>query len=218
MRINKYLADQKIASRREADEWIAAGLVLVNGKKATIGMSVDGSEKIEITQKKPTLHRYEKYYKPAGVETASPTKGLFHVGRLDKDSEGLLLLTNDRRITGPLLSPEAHAEKEYEVEVLHALPAHFAAKFAGEIEIGKNEKTKKSKVVVLGQKRFSIILTEGKNRQIRRMCGHFGIAVTKLTRVRFGPLELGKMKPGETKPLSTEERRALLGAAKIPHE
>ncbi|MBU3669004.1 MAG: rRNA pseudouridine synthase, partial [Candidatus Taylorbacteria bacterium] len=146
MRINKYLADHQYASRRKADELITAGKVYINGRKAVLGDAVSETDKVEVrltgNEQKPV---YYAYYKPVGIVTHSPqgdevdiktaihkslkssekALNLFPIGRLDKDSHGLLILTNDGRITGKLLNPEEEHEKEYIVETKERLPLDF---------------------------------------------------------------------------------------------
>ncbi len=208
MRINKYLAEHKICSRREADVLIAAGSVLVNGVPATLGMSVEPGDKVEVIGASKKLE-YRAYYKPRGILTHSPVEGLAAMGRLDKDSEGLLILTNDGRVTGALLSPEQEKDKEYEVTVAHPLPKDFKKRMERGVDIG-GYVTKKCSVEVLDETTFKIVLTEGKNRQIRRMCGAFGVAVTSLTRTRVLNVLLGTMKEGSTRALAPGERSDFL--------
>ena len=224
-RINVALRNTGKATRREADELIALGKVFVNGEKATVGMRVSPTDKIEIRGKSKT-YRYFVYNKPAGIVTTQPQAGekdivsstkfpkveggkLFPIGRLDKDSTGLIIMTNDGRITDDFLSPDKQHEKEYVVTINKRVTNSFKNAMENGVTIGdsprdknsnkKIEKytTKPSKVVILGDQTFSIILTEGKNRQIRRMCEALGTHVTKLERVRIGKYMLGKMKPGE---------------------
>lgn len=215
MRINKYLALKKYCTRREADVWIEKKLIYVNGVHAVIGQQVNEGDKVIVKgrQKKFT---YLAYNKPAGVVTHSPQEGereikdllqvpgVFPLGRLDKDSSGLILLTDDGRVTDALLNPAWNHDKEYKVETLDELPANFKSKMEKGVNIG-DYTTKPSIVTVTGKRSFSIILTEGKNRQIRRMSGAFGQSVESLTRVRILNIKLGTLKEGESRKIEGAE-------------
>ncbi len=226
VRLNKYLANQHVASRREADVLIATKKVTVNGKVAKIGDRVLDGDVVELigdTKDK----RYLAYYKGRSIITHSPAAGeidiatrikkdygisdLAPVGRLDKDSEGLILLTNDGRITGPLLDPEANHEKEYSVTVdKNVTPA-----FAKLMELGvtiEGYQTKPAKVITTpkNQKRFNLIITEGKKHQIRRMCAALGYQVQSLKRVRIMNIELGALKPNQYRKISGDELKTFL--------
>jgi 23S rRNA pseudouridine2604 synthase len=215
VRINKYLAEKKYSTRRGADELISKGLVFVNGKVASLGQQVAETDKVEIRGKQAE-YRYFLYNKPVGIVTSTPQEGekdiahhskfpikVFPIGRLDKDSSGLIMMTNDGRITKELLSPEENHEKEYAVTVNKMLSKEFVAKMERGVLVEKTDggkegyKTKSCKVKITGDKTFTIILTEGKNRQIRRMCEALGYRVTALERFRIGKFLLGKLKPGE---------------------
>jgi len=139
--------------------------------------------------------------------------GVFPVGRLDKDSEGLMILTNDGRVTGPLLNPEAEHEKEYEVRVDKAIKSGFIKKMAKGVDI-EGYTTKRAKVKKTGRnpngKTFRITLTEGKKHQIRRMCAALGYQVQSIKRVRIENIELGKLKPNQYRKLSGKELRDFL--------
>jgi 23S rRNA pseudouridine2604 synthase len=228
IRINKYLADQKIASRREADVLLEAKKVLVNGKVAVIGQKINAGDKVEVkgTTKKYT---YLAYYKGRGIITHSPATGetdivtrlkqdysltdIFPVGRLDKDSEGLIILTNDGRMTGPLLDPEAKHEKEYEVTVDKPLTKMFSTLMALGVDI-EGYRTKPAKVVTLpkNDKKFLLTLTEGKKHQIRRMCAALGYQVQSLKRVRIMNIQIGNLKPNQYRKLTGTELKTLLAA------
>jgi 23S rRNA pseudouridine2604 synthase len=220
MRINKYLALNKYASRREADKLIEAGRVYVNGKKAVLGSDVSEKDAVEVRGPKKT-YRYFAYNKPRGVITHSPQgeeksiedviplQGVFPIGRLDKDSFGLIIMTDDGRITDSLLNPRNEHEKEYEVSVLHDLPDDFKHKMERGVNIG-DYTTKPCTVTILHTRSFLITLTEGKKHQIRRMCGAFGVAVTQLKRVRILNIRLGSLKEGSFRPIEKEELRIFL--------
>jgi len=221
MRINKYLAHTGVASRREADELIAKKKVLINGKIAEIGQSVLEKDEVEV-KGKTKAKTYLAYYKGRGIITHSPAEGevdiaerlatdygITHVapvGRLDKDSEGLIILSNDGRITGPLLDPEAKHEKEYGVTVDKAVSGMFLRAMTNGVDI-EGYRTKPATIVVSprNDKRFNIILTEGKKHQIRRMCAALGYQVQSLKRVRIMNIELGKLKPNQYRKIQDAE-------------
>lgn len=221
MRLNKYLAHQGVASRREADALIESGKVYINGTKATLGAKVTEGDEVEVRGKqKPKT--YLAYYKGRGIISHSPDEtetdiatkiatdygltDVYPVGRLDKDSEGLIILTDDGRLTGPLLSPENGTEKEYEVTVHKPYNGWFLKHMAEGVKIERYT-TKPATVTPVGQKklRFNIVLTEGKKHQIRRMCAALGYQVTTLKRVRIGEVPLGKLKPNQYRKLSDLE-------------
>ncbi len=226
LRLNKYLAHQGVASRREADALIEAGKVRVNGKKATLGTKVSEADTVEVVgQTKAKV--YLAYYKGRGVITHSPEEGetdvatrlkrdynltdIYPLGRLDKDSEGLMILTNDGRLTGPLLDPKAGNEKEYEVTVDKPINSWFLKHMAEGVKIERY--TTKPATVSLTDKRklrFNITLTEGKKHQIRRMCAALGYQVQNLKRVRIMHIEMGKLKPNQYRKLTDGEVAALL--------
>lgn len=226
MRINKYLADQKIASRREADVLISAKKVLINGKKAVLGQLVYEGDKVEIVGE-TKKYVYLAYYKGRGVITHSPAEGeidiatrlkkdysltnVSPVGRLDKDSEGLIILTNDGRIIGPLLDPAANHEKEYEVTVDKAVTGMFTKLMALGVDI-EGYRTKPAAIAAStrNQKRFNLTLTEGKKHQIRRMCAALGYQIQSLKRVRIMNIELGTLKPNQYRKIAGTELKELL--------
>lgn len=220
MRINKYLALHKYASRREADKLIEAGRVYINSMPAVLGSAVAAGDTVEV---KGTLktYRYFAYNKPRGIITHSPQgteksiedilplKGVFPIGRLDKDSLGLIILTDDGRITDALLNPKNEHEKEYEVTTLDTLPKDFKKKMERGVNIG-DYTTKPSHIEIRGERTFSIILTEGKKHQIRRMCGALGASVTLLKRVRILNILMGSLKEGEYRPIEKMELKVFL--------
>ncbi len=212
MRINTYLREKGHASRREADELITSGKVTVNGKKALLGMQISPTDVVTVA---PSTKKYVyyAYNKPRGIITTAPQKGerdivsqiktkerVFPIGRLDKDSEGLIILTNDGRITSTLLDPQSHHEKEYEITVQKPITNEALEKLSRGLTIKLktgNYKTKPSVVKRIGSKKFTIILEEGKNRQIRRMCEALHYSVENLKRIRIGDIWLGNLKSGE---------------------
>ncbi len=225
MRINKYLADKQYSSRRQADELIKEGIVFINGRVAVLGDQVSETDVVEVKKSKnarPPV--YFAYNKPVGVVTHSAQKGeidikeairhqtketLFPIGRLDKDSHGLIIMTNDGRITGKLLDPDEYHEKEYIVQTKEKLIYNFDQLMERGVMIedgnGKRFKTKPCVVRLLSDKKFSIILTEGKKHQIRRMCEALKMHVTDLKRVRVMNIELGYLEPGGLKKIKGEE-------------
>lgn len=231
MRLNKYLAHEGFASRREADALIAAGLVRINGKRAELGMPVAEGDSVEIIGK--TKEKvYLAYYKGRGIITHSPEagetdiatrlkkdhklQGLNPIGRLDKDSEGLILITNDGRLTGPLLDPDAHNEKEYEVTVDKPINGWFLKHMADGVKIERYQTRPAIVTPVPNNKlRFRITLTEGKKHQIRRMCAALGYQVEALRRTRIMHIELGKLKPNQYRKLTETEVVTLLKVLNI---
>lgn len=223
IRINKYIAECGICSRREADRLIEAGRVTINGKVSKAGDKVTGLEEIIVDGKK-LKSRNKKvvlaYYKPVGVvcterdEHAEMTiKDAFdypirvtYAGRLDKDSEGLLLLTNDGDLIDKLMRGKNGHEKEYIVRVSKELPVDFKEKMEAGIFLRElNVKTKPCRVFIEDSYTFRIILTEGLNRQIRRMCESFGLNVIRLKRLRVANIEIGKLAVGTYRKLTNEE-------------
>lgn len=221
MRLNKYLAHKNYATRRGADELISAGKVYLNGKKAGLGDKVNEEDIVALKDHEPKEYAYYAYYKPAGVlsmghedgvksidESAKFPEKVFPLGRLDKDSEGLLIMTNDGRMTDKLLNPAFNHEKEYEVTVDREISHEFLMKISQKVDIGIG-KTKASKVRRTSNNTFEIILEEGKNRQIRRMCGVLGYGVKKLRRFRIMNILLGKLRPNQFRIIKDKELSTL---------
>lgn len=224
MRINRYLALRGFATRRAADDLVKAGRVLLNGKPARLGDQVTATDRVELlnggegTERK---YEYIVYYKPRGVITHSPQKGersiadtrgdstLFPMGRLDKESEGLIILTNDGRVTERLLHPRFAHEKEYIVTVREKtnLPVKRILE-AGVMSEG--EKLTAKKVRFVDPQTLSIILTEGKKHEIRRMLASVNLTVEKLVRVRVMSVSLGGLTPGASRRLIGRARIAFL--------
>ncbi len=226
MRINKYLADQKIASRREADALITSKKVLVNGKPAVLGQQINEGDEVKLAEKLKK-HTYLAYYKGRGVISHSPAEdeidivtrlkkdygltNLSPIGRLDKASEGLIIITNDGRLTGPLLDPESQHEKEYDVTVDKNITPSFAKIMTLGVNIeGYQTKPTQVKTNPSNDKRFRLTLTEGKKHQIRRMCAALGYQVQNLKRVRIMNIELGNLKPNQYRKIAGEELQTLL--------
>lgn len=226
MRINKYLAHSGVASRREADELVNQKKVLINGQPAEIGQQVNEGDEVEVVGK-TKAKSYYAYYKGRGIITHSPAEhetdiatrlaedyGITHVapvGRLDKDSEGLMILSNDGRVTGPLLDPESEHEKEYDVTVDKPLSGMFKRVMESGVDI-EGYTTKPATLVPhpKSDKRFNLTITEGKKHQIRRMCAALGYQVQDLKRVRICNVELGKLKPNQYRKLNGPELQELL--------
>ena len=204
MRINKYLADRKIATRRGADELIKEKKVFINGKLAVLGSKVAENDKVEVRRAKEKEYKYFAYNKPTGIETASPKEELFPLGRLDKNSHGLLILTNDGRITDQLLNPKYFHEKEYLVKTKEKLRSSFKNKMEAGVNI-EGYQTAKCKVKIIDDHTFRIILTEGKKHQIRRMCSALFQEVADLKRERIMNIKLGTLKPNALREIKGEE-------------
>ncbi len=222
-RINKYLASRKYASRREADKLIESGSVKINGRIAKLGDKVAATDTVEVNSKVIEKIRnnlvYFAYNKPHGIVTNNPEEGqesitdvakfgvpVFPIGRLDRSSHGLIILTNDGRITDQLLNPKYAHEKEYVVKVDKALEKHFLRHLGTGIDIEiKGHMTKPAIVKQINETRFRITLVEGKKHQIRRMCAAFGYVVTDLQRVRIMNIKLGNLKEGEFRPIEDRE-------------
>lgn len=210
MRINKYLAHHKYCTRREADTHITNGKVRINGRVAVLGDQVEEGDTVEVLFAKRE-YAYFAYNKPRGETTPErdPETDLFPIGRLDKDSHGLILLTNDGRITDRLLNPDLEHEKEYVVEVQEKLRPDFVQKITSGVDIGDSI-TRPCTAEVLGESTFSIVLTEGKKHQIRRMCEALGYTVVDLARTRIMNIELGKLKSGATRKIEGTELQTFL--------
>jgi 23S rRNA pseudouridine2604 synthase len=219
IRINKYIRDKGLASRREADALVAAGEVFINGNKAELGSMVTDADTVEVKRRQEKTYLYKAYYKPRGIPTQSMDepdvitemrdKGLFPIGRLDKDSEGLLILTNDGRLTTSLLGPESETEKEYLVTVREDLPNNIEAIFAKGMETEALGKLLPAAAELLGKRTLRVVLVEGKKHQIRVMLGELGFTTTSLKRVRVGPIVLGDLKVGALRDLTPKEKQSL---------
>lgn len=222
MRINKYLALHKHSTRRGADLIIAKKQVFINDRLAVLGDKVIETDKVEVRfrgKQKPYV--YIAYNKPKGIVTHSAEKGekeikrevsvkdVFPVGRLDKDSSGLIILTNDGRITERLLGPAYYHEKEYLVKTKNSLRSSFKEKMEAGVKIDR-EKTAKCKVRIIDDRTFRVILTEGKKHQIRRMCDALFQEVSDLKRVRIMNIELGKLAPNSHRNIIGEELQKFL--------
>lgn len=219
-RINKYLSEVGFCSRRKADDYISDGRVYINGKPALLGSKVSIEDEIsvdgEIIQNKDKKKVYIAFNKPVGIECTGNHKvkdniidyinhkeRLFTIGRIDKQSEGLILLTNDGDIVNNVLRAENRKEKEYIVTVNKKITTEFIDKMRKGVRI-MGRITRKCFVKKIHENRFKIILTQGMNRQIRRMCEVLGYRVTKLKRVRIMDIHLDT-KVGEYRNLNNDE-------------
>ena len=235
IRLNKYLSEQGVCSRREADRLIEAGKVTIDGRKAEMGEKVTGQETIICDGKpvgkaaggkkvKPVLLVVNK---PRGIVCTTSDKDrapnvvdlikyparVYPVGRLDKDSEGLLLMTNQGELANEIMHAGNFHEKEYLVTVDQPFNAAFLKKMREGVELKELDvTTRPCKVEAAGAKTFRIILTQGLNRQIRRMCESVGLEVARLRRTSIGPLKLGMLTPGTYRDLTAEELRAIRNA------
>lgn len=224
MRINKYLSETGIISRRGADKWIAEGKVTINGELATVGSQVETGDIVCVDGKEVKKEQQLVYIalnKPVGITSTTERhiKGnvvdfvnhplrIFHIGRLDKESEGLLLLTNDGDIVNKILRAENHHEKEYIVQVDKPITAQFIQKMGAGVDI-LDTTTLPCHVEKISEKVFKIILEQGLNRQIRRMCSALGYSVKRLQRIRIMNIKLGNLKVGQWRDLTEKERTEL---------
>lgn len=219
MRINQYLAYKGHATRRGGDELVIQKKVFINGRLAVLGDKVQESDVVEVRGAKPKAYTYFAYHKPKGVVTHSAEddqeditdrvghelgKDIFPVGRLDRDSHGLIILTNDGRITDRLLNPDKEHDKEYVVHTREKLRESFKKYMEAGVNI-EGYVTKPAKVKVTGDFSFTIALTEGKKHQIRRMVVALHNETVDLKRVRVMNIELGNLKSGQYRPIEGEE-------------
>ncbi|HXK35219.1 MAG TPA: pseudouridine synthase [Candidatus Paceibacterota bacterium] len=228
IRLNKYLAEKNIAARRGADLLIAAGKIKINGQIAKLGDKVWEKDVVEIADEiKRKKYSYLAYHKPVGIVTHSPQPGekeiknvanlpkdVFPIGRLDKDSAGLIILTNDGRLTDRLLNPKLFHEKEYRVTLDKPITNTLLLKIKEGLKTS-GFKARPAKIRKIAQEKFEMILTEGKNRQIRRMAAALGFAVRELVRIRVMNIRLGNLAPNQFRPIEGEELKELLQNLKI---
>lgn len=235
IRLNKYLSEAGICSRREADRLIEAGRVTVDGVRAVPGMKVSEEQKICVGKK--VIQGAEQKVvlavnKPAGIVCTGDMKvknniirflhypvRVTYAGRLDKDSEGLLIMTNDGDLINGMMRARYAHEKEYKVRVNKEVTPEFIEKMRRGVHIRDKEKnldavTRPCTVKKTGKYTFSIILTQGLNRQIRRMCEALGYKVDVLKRIRIMNVELGDLKPGQVRELTEQELKELYGTVK----
>lgn len=231
MRLNKFIGESGLCSRREADKLIADGAVTVNGEVATLGTQVEEGDDVRVNGQPlgaKRKHIYIALNKPVGItcttDRRDPTnivdyldhpERIFPVGRLDKDSDGLILLTNNGDIVNDILRSAHNHEKEYVVTVDRDITPEFIQAMGAGVPI-LDTVTKPCKVTRIDVRTFRIILTQGLNRQIRRMCEHFGYEVRALTRVRIMNIRLGGLKAGHWRNLRDDELASLLPGRDLP--
>ena len=225
MRINKFLSETGITSRRGADKFIEAQRVTINGRLAELGSKVEPGDEVQVDGK--VIEQPDQQYvylalnKPVGITSTTEQhiegnivdfvnhpERIFHVGRLDKDSEGLILLTNDGDIVNEILRAENEHEKEYIVKVDMPITESFLQKMQEGVEI-LDTVTLPAKTEKLSKYTFRLTLRQGLNRQIRRMCSALGYEVRKLQRVRIMNIAIGDLAVGQWRDLTTEEREEL---------
>ncbi len=235
IRLNKYISSSGYCSRREADRYIENGQVTIDGKVATLGDSVCEEQSVCVNEhliepKKSFV--YIALNKPVGITCTTDREiegnicdfmnykeSIFPIGRLDKDSSGLILLTNDGDIVNKILRLSNGHEKEYQVRVNHAITQDFVSKLASGVKIynpvnNTYQITKKARVKKMDTYSFQIILLEGLNRQIRRMCNALGFRVQELKRTRIMNIKLGSLRVGEWRYLTLEELQGLQASIK----
>ena len=227
VRINKFLSEAGVCSRREADRQIEEGNVTIDGKIAQMGDRVSEGQQVcfqGVPVKKEEEMILIALHKPAGIVCTAEKreknnvidylnypKRIYPVGRLDKDSEGLLLLTNNGDIVNKMMRSGNMHEKEYIVTVNRPVTDSFLHGMANGVPLVElNTTTRKCRVERTGKKQFRIVLTQGLNRQIRRMCEYFGYRVQKLVRVRIMNIELGNLEPGKYRDVTSQEYKRLL--------
>ncbi len=225
MRLNKFISETGVCSRREADAWIEAGRVTINGAPAVLGTQVQPGDTVCIDGKPvgaSKRHVYIALNKPPGITCTTERdvagnivdfighrERIFPIGRLDKDSEGLILLTNNGDIVNEILREENEHEKEYLVTVDRPMTEIFLSGMASGVRI-LGTVTKPCKVTRVERCTFRIVLTQGLNRQIRRMCSFFGYKVVRLQRVRVINVTLAGLKLGQWRELTLDEVRRLV--------
>ena len=227
MRINKFISEAGTASRRGADKLITEGRVTINGKRATIGSQVEPGDDVRVNGNQLFVARNNVYIalnKPVGI-TSTTEKGVkgnivdlvnhpfrvFHIGRLDKDSEGLILLTKDNKKNKENIRSENQHEKEYVVSVDRPITPEFLKQMSEGVKI-LDTVTLPCKVEQLSKYDFKIILTQGLNRQIRRMCEELGYNVYRLQRIRIMNIQLDNLPVGQWRYLSKKEKAQLFQA------
>lgn len=227
VRINKYLSSAGYCSRREADKMLEQGRILIDGEIALKGSKVSEGQIVSVDGK-PVLQENDMillaFYKPVGIVCTTTSKQgnnnivdyigyhkrIYPVGRLDKDSEGLILMTNNGEIMDKILRSVNGHEKEYIVTVDKDINDEFIKNMSAGMYLDELERmTKPCKVTALGKRTFRIILTQGLNRQIRRMCSTLGREVVSLKRIRIMNILLGDLKPGEYRSVTSQEYQQL---------
>lgn len=232
IRINKYLSEAGVCSRREADAWIEMGRVRIGNRQAAFGDKVLEGEAVYVDGKAVEPEQEVLVllvHKPVGIVCTTTEKQgknnivtylnypkrIYPVGRLDKDSSGLLLMTNQGELVNGIMRAGNYHEKEYEVEIYGKIREDFLKKMSRGVYLEELDRTTRAcKVWQTGESSFRIILTQGMNRQIRRMCSALGERVRTLKRIRIMNLILGDLKPGEYRKITKEEMQELLAQLK----
>src|SRR5882762_5731186 len=225
LRLNKYISESGVCSRREADKWIEAGRVTCNGQPAVLGTQVADGDEVRIDGVFVGVKKKQIYIalnKPVGIICTTEThvedniiehigypERIFPIGRLDRDSEGLILLTNNGDIVNEILRSENNHEKEYIVTVDRPITDLSLKMMASGVKI-MGELTKPCRVSRIDRETFRMILTQGLNRQIRRMCSALGYKAQRLQRVRIMNIHLGTLSPGKWRHLTDRELAGLL--------
>ena len=222
MRINKYLAHKGLATRTGVDELIKSNKILINGVIAKLGDKIKETDNVEVRGVHNKKYIYLAYNKGMGLVSTNPQgdeksimdnvklkEKVFPIGRLDKESHGLIILTNDGRVTDRLLSPDKNHEKEYVVKLDRAYTPGFVRNMEDGVNL-TDGMTKPAKVEEIDEIRFSLTLTEGKNRQIRRMTEKLGYTVRDLQRVRIQNILLGKMPLNTYREIKGDEKTEFL--------
>lgn len=227
IRLNKFLAEAGVCSRREADRLIEQGVVEIDGKKAEMGTRVFENQKVFVKGKEvnPVAKKILiAFYKPKGIVCTAEKmekdniidyinypERIYYAGRLDKESEGLILLTNQGDLVNKMMRSANGHEKEYVVKVNKKLTEEFLKGMSGKVPLEEiNAVTKPSKITKVDDYTFKMILTQGLNRQIRRMCQYFGYRVVALKRIRVMNIKLGDLKKGEYRDVTEKESRELM--------
>lgn len=231
-RLNKFLADRGVCSRRQADTLIAEGQVKVNGATATLGTLVSDADAVTVRGKNVSSEKPAPiviaFHKPVGLITSADTRlkdnvisflkfteRIFPIGRLDVASSGLLLMTNDGQLSERITHPKYEHEKEYEVTLNRPIKSADLHRLEGGLVV-LGSRTRTAPVKRLSDRAFRIILTEGRNRQIRRMCEEIGYEVVKLKRLRVMNIQLGSLPAGKWRALSARELSTLLALVNEP--
>lgn len=225
VRLNKFISEAGVASRRTADRMVEDGRVTINGRRAVLGDRIMDGDRVAVDGK--LISKVEEdiilaFHKPRGITcTSNPddpdniidfigySKRIYSIGRLDKDSEGLILMTNNGELANSIMRSRGEHEKEYIVTVNRSITPEFIKGMSNGVPILDGKITKRCFVEQLTDREFRIILKQGLNRQIRRMCEHFGYDVTRLVRIRVMNIRLGKLKEGRYRDLSKDERNEL---------
>ena len=231
MRLNKYISSTGMCSRREADAWIERGRVTVNGRRADLGTQVSETDQVRVNGRLITRRRKKHIYialnKPPGITCTTERhvagniiafvrheERIFPIGRLDKESEGLILLTSDGDVVNQILRAEHNHEKEYIVTVDRPVTDEALAGMSRGVRLPElNVTTRRCKTSRISARTFRIILTQGLNRQVRRMCEVFGYRVNRLQRIRIINIRLDGLKSGHWRNLKPSELRGLLPSA-----